>query len=540
MLKIRINLVITLVWIAIFALLLIQIFQTLQLYDRKSDDFKSKVNTVLERIAIRYEKIEDVRKYRKLMDKDVADQYKDVLKEEFQNLFEVQESIEIKDTILNTRGVIEKYLIVTGKSYDSITGLYSKQEVLARDVRHIRDLLDGDTKSLFHEDSVKAAYHLDQRVTNRIIKKAKYINEVMVQTFRDNLYMLPSERVDVNLLDSLIHKELLSDKLPDDYQFVITDEYNQTIKFTKTPSCYNSHVDTSSSQMVLLFPNKILDDKLFLHVFFPKSQFYVVKSMGSLLVISLTLAVLILIALTFMLKTILSQDKLNTIKNDFISNMTHEFKTPISTISLACEAMSDPDMMGGNTETSAPFVRMIRDENKRLSVLVESILQSAVLDRGELKLKLEKIPVLEIIRGVAESASFRIANQNGKLILRLPNEEVYLNTDRLHFTNMVNNLIDNAIKYSKSEIEVTVSLEVYDDRMELSVTDKGIGIKKEHISKIFDKLYRVPTGNVHNVKGFGLGLSYVKAIADIFKWNIKVTSQYNEGSEFRIVIKTDK
>lgn len=540
MLKIRINLVITLVWIAIFALLLIQIFQTLQLYDRKSDDFKSKVNTVLERIAIRYEKIEDVRKYRKLMDKDVADQYKDVLKEEFQNLFEVQESIEIKDTILNTRGVIEKYLIVTGKSYDSITGLYSKQEVLARDVRHIRDLLDGDTKSLFHEDSVKAAYHLDQRVTNRIIKKAKYINEVMVQTFRDNLYMLPSERVDVNLLDSLIHKELLSDKLPDDYQFVITDEYNQAIKFTKTPSCYNAHVDTSSSQMVLLFPNKILDDKLFLHVFFPKSQFYVVKSMGSLLVISLTLAVLILIALTFMLKTILSQDKLNTIKNDFISNMTHEFKTPISTISLACEAMSDPDMMGGNTETSAPFVRMIRDENKRLSVLVESILQSAVLDRGELKLKLEKIPVLEIIRGVAESASFRIANQNGKLILRLPNEEVYLNTDRLHFTNMVNNLIDNAIKYSKSEIEVTVSLEVYDDRMELSVTDKGIGIKKEHISKIFDKLYRVPTGNVHNVKGFGLGLSYVKAIADIFKWNIKVTSQYNEGSEFRIIIKTDK
>jgi two-component system phosphate regulon sensor histidine kinase PhoR len=538
MLKIRINLVITSVWIAIFALLLIQIFQTLQLYDRKSDDFKSKINTVLERIALRYEKIEDVRKYRSLMEKDVADQYKDVLKEEFQNLFEVQESIEIKDTVLNTRGYFEKYLLVTGKSYDSITGLYSKQEVLARDVRHVRDLLDGDNPKLFHEDSVKAAYHLDQRVTNRIIRKAKYINEVMVQTFRDNLYQNPSERVNVFELDSIIHKELLADKLPDDYQFSISDEYSQPVKFARFPSCYQLKVDTSSSQMVLLFPNKILDDKLFLHVFFPKSNVYVFKSMGSLLIVSLTLAVLILIALTFMLKTILSQEKLHTIKNDFISNMTHEFKTPISTISLACEAMSDKDMMGGDTSASAPFVRMIRDENKRLSVLVESILQSAVLDRGELKLKIEKVPVLEVIRSVAESATFRIANVNGKLILRLPSDEVYLQTDRLHFTNLVNNLIDNAIKYSKENIDVTVSLEVYDDHLELSVADKGIGIKKEHISKIFDKLYRIPTGNVHNVKGFGLGLSYVKAIADLFKWNIKVTSQFGEGTEFRILIRT--
>ncbi|MNE40319.1 Alkaline phosphatase synthesis sensor protein PhoR [compost metagenome] len=180
---------------------------------------------------------------------------------------------------------------------------------------------------------------------------------------------------------------------------------------------------------------------------------------------------------------------------------------------------------------------MIQEENKRLGILVESILQSAVIDRGELKVKMEKVPVIEVIQSVAKTASFRIAGSDGELILQLPKEEVYIEGDRMHFTNMVNNLVDNAIKYSKDKIHVTVKLEVFAERLELSVIDKGIGIKREHISKIFDKLYRVPTGNVHNVKGFGLGLSYVKALADMFGWSLHVTSQVGEGSEFRVTIK---
>jgi two-component system phosphate regulon sensor histidine kinase PhoR len=135
MIKIRINLVITAVWIAMLALLLIQVFQTLQLYDRKSDDFKSKINTALERIALRYEKAEDIQRYSSLMNKDVSGQYKDVLKEEFKNLFEVKESIAIKDTVLLVNGELQKYLVVTGETYDSITGLTARQQVLARDIR---------------------------------------------------------------------------------------------------------------------------------------------------------------------------------------------------------------------------------------------------------------------------------------------------------------------------------------------------------------------------------------------------------------------
>lgn len=537
MIKIRINLVITAVWIAMLALLLIQIFQTLQLYDRKSDDFKSKVNTAMERIAIRYEKVEDVRRYSSLMSKDVSGQYKDVLKEEFQNLFEVKESISIRDTVLTVNGKLENYLIVTGNSFDSISGLYSKQEVLARDVRQIHELFDGSNPSLFHKDSVRAAYHLDQRVMHKIVKKAKYINELMVETFRDNIYLDPEKRINLKILDSIIRKELVADKLPDEFEFVVVEENNEPVKFKNAVSNYDIKLDTVKAQATMLFPNKILEDKLTLHVNFPHSRFFVLKSMGSLLIVSLILAVLIIITISYMFRTILTQKKLFELKNDFISNMTHEFKTPISTISLACEAMHDPAMMGGQTENAAPFVKMIQEENKRLGVLVESILQSAVIDRGELKVKMEKVPVIEVIQSVAKTASFRIAGSDGELILQLPKEEVYIQGDRMHFTNMVNNLVDNAIKYSKDKIHVTVKLEVFPERLELSVIDKGIGIKREHISKIFDKLYRVPTGNVHNVKGFGLGLSYVKALADMFGWSLHVTSQVGEGSEFRVTIK---
>ncbi len=537
MIKIRINLVITAVWIAMLALLLIQIFQTLQLYDRKSDDFKSKVNTALERIAIRYEKVEDIRRYSNIMSKDVSGQYKDVLKEEFQNLFEVKESISIRDTVLTVAGKLENYLIVTGNSYDSISGLYSKQEVLARDVRQIHELFDGGGTSLFHKDSIRAAYHLDQRVMHKIVKKAKYINELMVETFRDNMYLDPEKRINLKILDSIIHKELAADKLPDDFKFVIVEENNKPVNFKQHIGSYDVNLDTVKTQATILFPNKILEDKLSLHLNFPHSKFFVLKSMGSLLIVSLILAILIIITISYMFRTILTQKKLFEMKNDFISNMTHEFKTPISTISLACEAMHDPSMMGGNTENAAPFVKMIQEENKRLGVLVESILQSAVIDRGELKVKMEQVPVVEVIQSVAKTASFRIAGLDGELILQMPKQEVFIEADRMHFTNMVNNLVDNAIKYSKDKIHVTVKLEVFGDRLELSVIDKGIGIKREHISKIFDKLYRVPTGNVHNVKGFGLGLSYVKALSDMFGWSLHVTSQVGEGSEFRVTIK---
>ncbi len=535
--KIRVNFIFAMVVVALIAVLVIQAFQTLQLYDRKHAEFEMNLSTSMERIAIRHEKAEDIRRYMHIVNRDFSGQYKDVLKEEFKHLVSAQESISIQDTTLYDNGEIQNYLIIKGKSFDSLTGLTTEQKVLARDVRQLRDLFDKQKKQIPHNDSIKLAIQLDQRVLQQIFKKAKFVNDMMVEAFRNNVYEDPSKRIDAVFLDSVIRTEIANDNLPKTYRFMVANEYGIPIQFDNAPSNYDPKLDTLLTGKSVLFPSNILDEDLYLHIYFPKKGFFLFQEMWGPFTISLTLMILIVVALMFMFRTILTQEKISEIKNDFISNMTHEFKTPISTISLACEALSDKDMMKQNTTDIAPFVKMINDENKRLSLLVERILQSAVMDRGEVKLREEKVILNELIHEVTNHAQFRIQNSGGTIKLNIPNELITIQTDKMHMTNIVTNLVDNAIKYSSEAPDIEISLRRENKKLLLSVKDHGIGIKKEHLNKVFDKLYRVPTGNVHNVKGFGLGLSYVKAIAELHNWNVVVRSKYGEGSEFTLVMK---
>lgn len=535
--KIRVNFIFALVVVALIAVLVIQAFQTLQLYDRKHAEFEMNLSTSMERIAIRHEKAEDIRRYMHIVNRDFSGQYKDVLKEEFKHLVSAQESISIQDTTLYENGEIQNYLIIKGKSFDSLTGLTTEQKVLARDVRQLRDLFDKQKKQIPHNDSIKLAIQLDQRVLQQIFKKAKFVNDMMVEAFRNNVYEDPSKRIDAVFLDSVIRTEIANDNLPKTYRFMVANEFGIPIQFDNAPSNYDTKLDTLLTGKSVLFPSNILDEDLYLHIYFPKKGIFLFQEMWGPFTISLTLMILIVVALMFMFRTILTQEKISEIKNDFISNMTHEFKTPISTISLACEALSDKDMMKQNTTDIAPFVKMINDENKRLSLLVERILQSAVMERGEVKLREEKVILNEIIHEVTNHAQFRIQNSGGTIKLNIPNELITIQTDKMHMTNIVTNLVDNAIKYSSEAPDIEISLRRENKKLLLSVKDHGIGIKKEHLNKVFDKLYRVPTGNVHNVKGFGLGLSYVKAIAELHDWNVVVRSKYGEGSEFTLVMK---
>ncbi len=528
--------VVVVVIIALLALLITQAFQTAQLYDRKHTEFKSRLSTSLERIAIHHEKAEDLRRYMHIVNRDFSTQYKDVLKQEFQHLMSSEQSISIQDTSIFDNGEIKKYLIIRGKAFDTITGLSTEQKVLAKDVRQLRDLFNNERKTIGKGDSSQISIQLDQRVTQQIFKKAKFINEMMIEAFRNNVYQDPDERIDVVFLDSVIRDELANDDLPKDYRFMIINEDGQPVNFKITSKNYNTHLDTAKTQSASLFPGNILDENLHLHLFFPKKSGFIFKEMWGSLFASLTLVILIIVALIFQFKTILAQSRLSEMKNDFISNMTHEFKTPISTISLACEAMNDKDMVGEKSDQIAPFVRMIHDENKRLGVLVERILQSAVIDRGELKLKKETFIINPIINDVIENARFRIQQTGGSILVELPESSIELYTDKVHFTNIFQNLVDNALKYSKEVPKINITLREENKKLLLCVKDEGIGIKKEHLGRIFDKLYRVPTGNVHNVKGFGLGLSYVKAITDLNNWEIKVKSKFGEGSEFIITI----
>jgi two-component system, OmpR family, phosphate regulon sensor histidine kinase PhoR len=471
-----------------------------------------------------------------VVDRNFSGKYKDIIKEEFQNLLSSKEEISIRDTTIFKDGQMQDYLVIQGKTYDSISGLSAEQRVLARDVRKLRDLFDNQTTDV-DLDSVNIAVKLDQRVVQQIFRKARFVNEMMIDAFKNNSYQNQSDRVELVFLDSVLKTELKADEFPKTFRFTVTDEYNRPLDFKNTPENYSNELDTSKTMRTQLFPGNSLDEDLYVHVFFPKTKSFLLKEMWAPLLVNLVLVLLIITAFVFMFRTILTQKKLSEMKNDFISNMTHEFKTPISTISLACQAMNDTDMMGESAvESSAPYVKMISAENERLSILVERILQSATLDKKEVRVRNEELNLNDIILDITKRAKFGLTNPAGVLNVKVPAEIIYAVGDRFHVTNMISNLIDNAIKYSEGSPNVDVTLRKEGRKTLITVSDHGIGIKKEHLNKIFDKLYRIPTGNVHNVKGFGLGLSYVKAIADLHGWTIQVESKFGSGSEFTVII----
>ena len=536
--QIRVNIVVILLAVSVLSLLIIQTFQVIQLYERKTIQFNNNLRTSLERIALRHEKAEDIRRYMRLVNNDFSAQYKDILKQEFKNLVPKNETVSIADTTIFEGGKKLSYLIIKGKAVDSLSGVTTEQKVYARDVRELKDLFDKSNNPLPTNDSMKIAIQLDEQVLQQIFKKARFVNDMMVQAFRDNIYSDQSRRIDIAFLDSVIRNELAGDDLPQNYKFAVANDSKKVFSFSSNPQTYDPKLVLGEAGKTVLFPSNIIDENIHLYLFFPDKRSFVLQEMQNSLIISLILVVFIIASLIIMFRTIMEQKRLSEMKSDFISNMTHEFKTPISTISLACQAMSDTDMIDEQSNAAvSPYVKMINQENNRLETLVESILQSAVIEKGDIKYKDEEINLVQLVENEIEKARFRIKSIDGKIEFNDKFESVEFQADKMHVTNIISNLLDNAIKYSKENPLIKVSLESDNKHVYLNVSDNGIGIKKEHIPRLFDKLYRVPTGNIHNVKGFGLGLSYVKAICDHYKWEIKVKSNYGEGTTFTILFK---
>tara|TARA_B100000508_G_scaffold140085_1_gene139977 strand:+ start:66040 stop:67668 length:1629 start_codon:yes stop_codon:yes gene_type:complete len=539
--RIRIKNIAFLTSAALLVLVGLQLYHAVQLYEQKSEEFNTSIDNILSKVAIRHEKASDLQRYSSFFSNDFSGQYKKALKQEFQNLVPVQESVAITDTIIYEKGEKRKYLYITGESYDSLTDVTAKHSVLARDISELGNLMRMGKSKRNSSDSTDLAYQLDKRVINTLFKKSKYINELMVNAFRTTGFLDPSQRVNLAFLDSMIAKTFEYENLQTTYNYAITDADGNIVNFPSYTELYNLTIDREKSKKVRLFPGNIFDEALTLHVYFPKKNSVLFSEMWLTLTVSVMLIALVVISFYVMFKTIIGQRRLAEVKNDFISNMTHEFKTPISTISLACEAMNDQDMTKSDAQNVSPYVKMIEEENNRLGVLVEQILKSAVLDKGELKLKNEPLELNEIVSKAVHKSKIRVPEGKGEIILEQATGLLEFTGDPVHTSNLISNLVDNAIKYSKEQIDITVTTRKLENGdYQVEVSDRGIGIKNEHLDKIFDKLYRVPTGNIHNVKGFGLGLSYVKAIADMENWKINVKSKFGEGSTFTLTIKNQK
>jgi two-component system, OmpR family, phosphate regulon sensor histidine kinase PhoR len=265
----------------------------------------------------------------------------------------------------------------------------------------------------------------------------------------------------------------------------------------------------------------------------PKNNTLLLLSLGRMMAGGLLFTAVIITAFILTIRTMLNQKKLSEIKSDFINNMTHELKTPLATISLAIDAIGNEKVMD-NRDKIRYFSGIIKEENKRMNKQVESILQSALLEKNEIGLNLQVTDVHDMISRTVENLQLQLDSKQGHAELRLDAINPIIMADDVHFSNLIFNLLDNAIKYSKENLEVIISTHNTRKSLIITIADNGIGMSRDTISRIFEKFYRAHTGNVHNVKGFGLGLSYVKAIVDAHKGKIKVESTMGKGSKFTL------
>lgn len=347
-----------------------------------------------------------------------------------------------------------------------------------------------------------------------------------------------SQRVNFKELNDILDKTLVNNGIKQPFIYTIVDRQEKII--------YKCHKDISQSETnneiktytQKFFPSENSNQGAYLQIYFPTKQNYITSSL-SLLVPSLTLIILILGIFIFAIIIILRQKELNNMKNDFVNNMTHEFKTPISTISLAAQMLQDP-AVGKTPEKMTYISKVIRDETKRLSFQVEKILQMAMFERDHSSLKLNEMNINPLIKDIIGNFSLKVTNKGGKISANLIATKDLALIDEVHFTNVIFNLMDNALKYCDKPLLLNIETWNEKDNLLISIEDNGIGINKEDLKRIFEKFYRVSTGNLHNIKGFGLGLAYVKKIIYDHKGTINVESEINIGTKFTIKIPTIK
>ncbi|MBI9037387.1 MAG: HAMP domain-containing histidine kinase [Bacteroidales bacterium] len=367
----------------------------------------------------------------------------------------------------------------------------------------------------------------------KLVKRSFMTQNLIEEMFNIKQNRPIDERINKDFLDSLINTELGKKGINTLFEFAVFNSARNSMIMQKTgkyPEKLLKH-----GFVFTLFPNDIIANPNYLIVFFPNEKQFIISQMWVLLFVSAILIIIIIVSFALTISTIFRQKKLSKMKNDFINNMTHEFKTPISTVSLACEALSDTDIKKSE-QLYSNYIKIISEENSRLGVIAEKILQTAILEKGQLNLKKEEIDVNEIISDVVKNIKIQVEIKDGKI------EEFYnadfskIVADKIHITNVFYNLLDNANKYSPKKPEIKVITENSAKGIIIKIEDNGIGISKANQKKIFGKLFRVPTGDVHDFKGYGLGLSYVKKIIEKHGGKISVDSELNTGSRFTIFL----
>ncbi len=365
--------------------------------------------------------------------------------------------------------------------------------------------------------------------TVRVFRKREAVDIVVEKLIRDKKSI--EQRVSKNIVDSLLQRSLHQQGIDINYQFAIWNADKGKVVFSN--SKFDEKKIESTELKASLFPNDIMDNMNYLVINFPAQESYLFKEIWLTLLTSILFILTIIGCFSYAIHIIFKQKRLSEIKNDFINNMTHELKTPLATVSLACQALSENEVRQ-NSSQMARYVGIIKEENVRLTGQVEMVLNAAQIDKKNHKLDIRPENLQHVLQSVINNHKLRIEKSKGTMTSDLAASNITLPIDYEHMSNVFNNLIDNAIKYSKENPAIDVTTQKTGDELWVAITDMGIGMKAKEIDYIFDKFYRVPTGNRHDVKGFGLGLSYVKSVVTKHGGEVAVTSVPGEGSTFTV------
>jgi two-component sensor histidine kinase len=365
---------------------------------------------------------------------------------------------------------------------------------------------------------------LQSKLTNKTLFVEKIVNKLL--DYNEDV----SKRIEKGILNAIIDAELKTVNVNISYEFAII---NSEDKIAYSTNHFKSGI--SDIYKTQLFPNDLFSAPNYLLLYFPKKDKFIVTSLGYMGVSSILLTLIVIFSYTLTLIIILRQKKLSEMKNDFINNMTHELKTPISTISLASQMLKDKSI-GQDLKNYDNIAVIIEEESKRLGYQVEKVLQMAIFEQGNFKFRIEQLDIHDLITSIQNSFVIQVEKRNGTLKTNLQATNFYAEGDEVHLSNVFLNLLENALKYCDKDPQILISTKDNKNGIYISVKDNGLGISSEDQKRIFEKFYRVHTGNVHNVKGFGLGLSYVKLICDAHGGFIKVDSELNKGSEFLVYL----
>jgi two-component system, OmpR family, phosphate regulon sensor histidine kinase PhoR len=370
---------------------------------------------------------------------------------------------------------------------------------------------------------------MQENLRQRYLAQKGMLEDVILRILYEANNRPIEQRIDFSKLEHYLAVELNNNGLGNlPFHFRVTDKNNKEVY-----RCRDMYETTRINYKQTLFPNDPGVETGSLYLYFPTRENYIYNSL-LIYIPSILFSLVLLMVFSFTIVIIFRQKKLSDMKNDFVNNMTHELKTPISTISLAAQMLKDGDV--GKTPSMLKHISgVIVDETKRLSFQVEKVLQVSLFERDQSNLTFKEVDVNEMIESVIATFRLKVENFDGKIEIDLQAKESETTADEMHLTNVFFNLMDNAVKYrSERNLQLIVRTWNEKDQILISVEDNGVGIKKEHLKKVFERFYRVPTGNVHNVKGFGLGLAYVRKIVENHNGTIRAESEYNQGTKFII------